>query len=178
MEKYTHAYPLRSVFSNITRKEHVLIVLKDVDGKFLLASKPYFYPPGIYRLAGGGVEEGETPEQAVVREFQEELGIVPNEAKLKAVACVTTIGTFENTEYKNRTYLYEYQLDDDEDLTPGDDVVGLQPMTADELRQLVGRFFAMKDDDWYIENGHKVHRWRDYGRMYGFIHQVVVDNHK
>jgi mutator protein MutT len=29
----------------------------------------------VWRFAGGRVEEGETPEQALVREFQEELGI-------------------------------------------------------------------------------------------------------
>ncbi len=34
--------------------------------------------PGRWQLPGGGVEENETPDNAIRRELQEEIGIIPN----------------------------------------------------------------------------------------------------
>lgn len=49
-----------------------------VDGsKYLMQlrdPKPEIYYPGHWGLFGGAVDDGETPDQAVVRELQEELG--------------------------------------------------------------------------------------------------------
>lgn len=51
------------------------------DGKLLL-SKQF----DGYDLPGGGIELGETPEDAVIREIQEETGIVAKNPRLLAVA--------------------------------------------------------------------------------------------
>jgi 8-oxo-dGTP diphosphatase len=52
------------------------VALVDRDGKVLLAQRPEGKSmAGLWEFPGGKVELGETPEQALIRELQEELGI-------------------------------------------------------------------------------------------------------
>lgn len=63
----------------MTDKKLVLVVacaLIDPDNRVLLAQRPQGKAmAGLWEFPGGKVEQGETPEEALVRELEEELGI-------------------------------------------------------------------------------------------------------
>lgn len=59
------------------------VVLIDRDGRVLIAQRPPGKPmAGLWEFPGGKIHAGETPEQALIRELSEELGIETEEACL------------------------------------------------------------------------------------------------
>jgi 8-oxo-dGTP diphosphatase len=57
--------------------------LIDADGRVLIAERPHGKSmAGLWEFPGGKVDPGERPEDALIRELKEELGIVVNEACL------------------------------------------------------------------------------------------------
>lgn len=57
--------------------------LVDADNRVLLAQRPEGKPmAGLWEFPGGKIEAGERPEQTLIRELQEELGIAVKEACL------------------------------------------------------------------------------------------------
>ncbi|WP_456095276.1 (deoxy)nucleoside triphosphate pyrophosphohydrolase [Paramagnetospirillum magnetotacticum] len=65
----------------------VAAALVDGDGRVLMASRPTGKSmEGLWEFPGGKIGEGETPESALVRELEEELGIDVRESCLAPVA--------------------------------------------------------------------------------------------
>jgi len=63
------------------------VALVDVDGRVLIAQRPEGKSmAGLWEFPGGKVDPGETPEHALVRELEEELGI---ETKIACLAPLT-----------------------------------------------------------------------------------------
>lgn len=61
--------------------------LVDVDGRVLIAQRPQGKPmSGLWEFPGGKVEDGERPEDTLIRELREELGITVSDACLAPLA--------------------------------------------------------------------------------------------
>lgn len=61
-----------------------IALLKNEQGAYLITSRPEGKPlAGMFELPGGKIDEGETPEHAMVRELKEELDILVCEDDLK-----------------------------------------------------------------------------------------------
>src|SRR5215510_6216009 len=59
------------------------VALIDADGRVLIAQRPENKSmPGLWEFPGGKVEPGERPEETIIREAKEELGITIKEACL------------------------------------------------------------------------------------------------
>jgi 8-oxo-dGTP diphosphatase len=89
-------------------KKIAAIILENDKGEFLLYlrdSKPGIPFPDHWDLIGGHVEEGETPEEALVREFKEELDLDLKEYTFyKKYECLT------GDAYENIKYIYSGKI--------------------------------------------------------------------
>jgi len=89
-------------------KEIAAIILENDNGEFLLYlrdNKPDIPFPNHWDLIGGHVEEGETPEQALVREVKEELDIdLKDYSFYKKYECLT------GDAYENIKYIYSGKI--------------------------------------------------------------------
>ena len=81
------------------------VALIDVDGRVLLAQRPQGKSmAGLWEFPGGKVEQDETPESALVRELNEELGIDTWESCLAPLTFASH--TYDDLHAVNGTGLY------------------------------------------------------------------------
>lgn len=108
-----------------------LIVLYDKNKKILLQHRTEDADrlPGYWGFFGGGIDEGETPEQAVRRETKEELNYELKDPKL-----VMTQEFFYNEE-KNIKYIFMEEYDKNKLLTLGEGQ-GMEWFSVDEINEL------------------------------------------
>jgi len=175
-EKFKH-YELKikihKAFGNLYRKKHTLIVCIDKNKKILVGSKPDFYPKNITRLLGGGIREGEDETSAALRELQEETGLNFMGKDLISLGDINVVATTDGGETFNMvTYLFAVSVDSTQ-TRGGDDVKFIIGFDKLEFGKLIKSFYELPDDFWY-EGVEGKHSWGDYGKVYGFIHEVAL----
>ncbi len=80
---------------------------------------PTGYPPGWWTLPGGGVDHGESPNLAVLRELHEEAGLVAESSALVAVHDVHLVDTGRHDMYEDYHGVHLlYRVVVDPDVTP------------------------------------------------------------
>lgn len=174
MEKYELNLDVKKPFGNLFRKKCVLIAAQDSEGNILLGAKPYFYPPTISRLLGGGVDKGESFEQAALRELEEELGVKVEIANLIPLALFeTTAKDEDDKEYYNETAIFKANIGN-QTYQAGDDVKHIIKMTPDEVYELGKHYEQLPETLWY--NGEEgLYAWADYAKLYGPVHKVTAE---
>lgn len=75
-----------------TYRPNAAVIVTDGHGRVLLCER--IVPPGVVQTVQGGIDEGESPEEAARRELEEELGLSPED--------------YEITEYLLGTYKYDW----------------------------------------------------------------------
>jgi 8-oxo-dGTP diphosphatase len=109
----------------------VAAALIDSGGRVLLQQRaPHRSMPGLWEFPGGKVEPGETPEAALVRELEEELGVAVDAAVLNPLAFASdTLGD-------RRLVLLLYSTRIWQGEPQPLDASALRWATADEMREL------------------------------------------
>jgi len=95
-----------------TKRDIALLTMVNKEGKFLLQHRSEHIErwPGYWGFFGGGIEEGETPEEGLRREIQEELGYKTEEHKLIIEQ------DFVGTSHWGKRYIYVGEYDDSQEL--------------------------------------------------------------
>lgn len=103
------------------RKMETTLLLMIKDGKILLGEKKKGFGKGKLNGPGGKIEPGETPEQGMIRETREEVGITPT--KYKEMGTVEFVEWYKGEKQNVIFYLYvatEYEgkLKESDELKP------------------------------------------------------------
>jgi 8-oxo-dGTP diphosphatase len=115
-------------------KQIAMVLLFDRQGRLLVYlrdNKPDIPFPNHWDFFGGHVEEGETPEEALVREVKEELGI-----ELKLWNFFRRYECTEGDAYPNIKYLYWAHIDKTAEELTLHEGQRLMSITSDERRHL------------------------------------------
>lgn len=171
------AYQLKLVshpFGNLRfRDRTALILIRDETGKLLLGREDGFYPPGIFRMIGGGIDTGEAVIDGTIREIEEELGLNVKNDELIELAEVELEGVYQGNVYTTKINVHYLKVRLSE-CVANDDVSELISCTEEEYSELVNRFFQLRDDHIYKKDDFEF-SWGDYGRAYGFLHKLALD---
>ncbi len=94
------------------------VVVRD-DALLLTRISAIGYPPGWWALPGGGIDQGEAPSGALVRELYEETGLTPTSVRLVDVHHVHTVAPGRGDQFEDYHGIHLlYAVDVPPDQTP------------------------------------------------------------
>lgn len=102
----------------------VKALITDDDGKFLLCQEE----DGKWELPGGGLEYGETPQEALIREVKEEMGLTITFVEQHPSYFVTSF----NPQAPHRANVLYKATVNNVDFTPSEECVVIKFFTAEE----------------------------------------------
>lgn len=141
-----------------SRGHQVMLAILDANNNLYLARKNA-YPPGIYRLFGGGVEPNEVALEAAKRELYEETGLKLTPNHLETFDFQLTHLSSQQT-WTYTSDLYSIQLEH-QTITVADDVDDYKSFSKSELNSLLSLYQKLEND------------WQTWGQIFGLITQRV-----
>ncbi len=171
---FTEKVTIRDPIGNLYRKNHVLILVVNEKGNFLLGKKKDFYPSHIARMLGGAMNEGETPVCAAQREIREELSLNLPVTSFKPLCTVTTQAETKEGYMEMRTQIFSINIPDFRELKPSDDVSDLQTFTSAEYKRLVKSMEDLVGE--YVSEKFSF-LWSDWGKIYAPIHRHALEGY-
>lgn len=161
-------------FANLKYRDRtVLLLFRNSQGKYIFERASTYYPDGISRLLGGGVDKGEEVINAAIREMKEETGIDLNRDELDELVQINVEGVYKTALYKTQIFVYFLNSRKD-NFKEGYDASDLIAYSEDEYKELVKRYLQLKADQLKTE-GDNTFSWGDYGKVYGFVHEVALN---
>lgn len=122
----------------------VLGVVRRSDGKYLITKRKANkqWAPGAWEVSGGGVQAGETSEEAVRREVGEETGLDVSQVKPEYVFTYRREDPHEANHYFVDVYRFNMDFDESDVHPQESETDGFQLATAEEIKALAdqGRF--------------------------------------
>lgn len=177
MKEYIFHYNFSPIPPIMKRGRHALIVVKTKEDKYVLGAKEY-YPEGIYRFVGGGLDKGEDPLTGAVREVEEELKIQIDATELQPLASFVVNIQNATEDVTFITYLYGLTLGK-QTIQASDDLDGLVYFTKEEVLELVDRFKHLSPESKSVANTSaketQQFRWSDYGEFYAEVHKKAME---
>src|SRR5689334_12183367 len=102
-------------FANLRYRDRTTLILcRDNDGKYILGTEYGFYPKGISRMIGGGVDKNEKVIEGAIREVKEEIGIDVTPKELVELAQFDITGLFKGKTYSHSIFVYFLNSDKDD----------------------------------------------------------------
>ncbi|GEM_PF-6617456 len=151
------------------RRAEVLFVLKrrrnGGDEILLINRKPY--PPDAYRLPTGGLEDGESPVEAAIREIYEETGYRIADPGLLGLVDYTLHGPgFENTRFVSYIFMGHVPAAQEPVAADPDEIAAYRWVSPESLNQVAAHLRTLPPD------------WVYWGRFraasYEFIHCAIM----
>ena len=106
------------------------------DGKYLLVLRRNPPSADMYAFPGGRAEEGETPDETALREFQEETGIVARNPELFTVFDLKTHAPDGSVTSHFFLSVFTVEADADAVAEAADDAADLGWYSVDEIRRM------------------------------------------
>jgi ADP-ribose pyrophosphatase YjhB (NUDIX family) len=106
------------------------------DGKYLLVLRRNPPSADMYAFPGGRAEEGETPDETALREFQEETGIVARNPQLFSVYDLKTHAADGSVTSHFFLSVFTVEADADAVAEAADDAADLGWYSVDEIRRM------------------------------------------
>lgn len=140
---------------------YVIMVIARPGGKVLLMRKS-MYPPGIYRLPSGKIHEGETPEEALVREGYEETGFDLSGSELLDTITFTFRSKEKAMTWQSYVFLAADQLGEPQVKDLDEKISEFREVSPCDLEEIACQLESLPP-------GH----WGDWGRFRAVEHRLV-----
>ena len=169
MKTFNLNFSIIKAFKNLKRDKTVNVVLKNHENKYVLGAKPQYYPKGIYRLLGGGVDSGESVQKAAVREIREEIGVDLSPGTIEHIGTLDV--SARDSVGKNYSTIIELVFINTQisDYKISDEIGGFIELDEQEFTEMIKRYEN-------LSNGLSPDmNWGDYGKVYAEVHRIALE---
>ena len=153
---------------NLKRSAVAIALTEDDEVLFEVRSKKITHQPGDICLPGGGLEEGELPVQAAVREMMEELCIDRDQIEVIAPSSIFVTGTQEIHSFLCRVTGYSGSFQEDEVARILRVPVTFFLKTRPEIHEVVWKPEMREDFPFDKIHGGRNYGWREHKSMIRF----------
>lgn len=174
-ELITSMVEIGNPIGNLYRGRHVLVLVVDTNGDFILGKKKDFYPTHIARLLGGGIKDDEDPALAAKREIGEELKVVlPIESFASLCSVITKASTSQGL-MEMQTWIFAVHLPNAAKIEPGDDISCVKMYSPEQYSMLIE---AMEGLTGEFNADEFSFRWSDWGKIYAPLHRYALEYYR